>query len=526
MRVNGRRYVPVFIIGLIGLTLGIGILIGTLVSHGVRAAKVAAVAPDAKPLPAPSPVELSNSFAKIAEAIGPAVVNINTESTVRISRRQFRAPEGSPFDDFFDRFFHFGPFDAPGGEFRQQSLGSGVILDKGGYVLTNYHVVMRDGEERPVDRIRVQLHSDDSARGFVAKIIGSDKWTDLAVIKIDAGKTLPPAQLGDSDSMRVGDWVLAVGSPFGLDSTVTAGIVSAKGRDIGGGPESQFKRFIQTDAAINPGNSGGPLVNLMGQVIGINTAIATRHGAYDGVGFAIPSNTVRKVYNSIISTGGVRRGAIGVQFRNENNPVKLRMFGAEHGIVVESVQAGGPAERAGLKMGDVIVAVNGTPIHNGDELVGVVSETEVGKKLKVAFLRDKKLLSSEIEVGDRNKIVGEALGEKEKEGGEESREQAIGILGLSVRNLTRDQARELSDQLHLSGSQGVLVTDVKPGSFAEDIGIWRGDVLLGINRQTVTSVDEFDRLQAQLKSGTDVLLLVARREGHKFTTVFLAGHLP
>ncbi|MGH8248466.1 MAG: trypsin-like peptidase domain-containing protein, partial [Gammaproteobacteria bacterium] len=224
VRMNPRRILPAIIIS---VTLGIGILIGTLVSHGVRAARVSSAAPDAGPLPAPSPVELSNSFARIADEIEPAVVNINTESTIRYSRRRFRNPEDTPFGDFFDRFFQFGP-EGPMADIPQRSLGSGVILDKSGYILTNYHVIMQGSDEdKPMDRIRVQLHGDPTIRGYEAKIVGTDKMTDLAVIKISADRALPTGQLGDSDSMRVGDWVLAIGSPFGLDSTVTAGIISA-----------------------------------------------------------------------------------------------------------------------------------------------------------------------------------------------------------------------------------------------------------------------------------------------------------
>jgi len=523
MSTNGRRYLPAAIVT---LTLALGILIGTIISNGVRAAKVAGGAPDPALLPAPSPAELSNSFAKIADAIELAVVNINTESTVRISRRRFQAPDNTPFGDFFDRFFQFGP-EGSTSEFPQTSLGSGVILDKAGYIITNYHVVMRSEEDKPVDRIRVQLHGDENnPKGYEAKIIGKDKWTDLAVIKIDAGRPLPTVPFGDSDAMRVGDWVLAVGSPFGLDSTVTAGIVSAKGRDIEGGPEGQFKRFLQTDAAINPGNSGGPLVNMAGQVIGINTAIATRRGTYDGVGFAIPSNTARKVYNSLISTGSVRRGAIGVTFLNQNNPVKLRMFGADHGVVVENVEAGGPADRAGLKRGDVITAVNGKPIRNGDELVAIVSDTEVGKTLKVELLRDKKPISAEVEVGDRNKIIGRLQGGPDSEAEGEEAGQEGGILGVSVRSLTREQADDLSSELHLGASEGVLVSDVRSGGFAADLGVQRGDVILQLNHQPVRSVEEFSRLQSQLKSGSDVLFLIARRTQRTFATLYLADRLP
>jgi serine protease Do len=330
--------------------------------------------------------------------------------------------------------------------------------------------------------------------------------------------------------MRVGDWVLAIGSPFTLEGTVTAGIISAKGRqgrDVGEpGPEGQFKSFIQTDAAINPGNSGGPLVNLAGQVIGINTAIATRRGGYDGVGFAIPSNTARKIYNSIVATGGVRRGAIGVNFYGDKNPALLRAFAVDHGIVVNGVESGSPAERGGLKRGDVILSVEGQEIRTGDELVQIVSESEIGKKLKVEYLRDGKRMTTQIEVGDRNKIVGEATGSVERGGGKEPSEGG-GVLGLSVQNLTHDEAQKLADELHLDNQEGVLVMDVKPGGFASDLGVQPRDVLLSINRHPVKSIEDFSRQEAQLKSGSDVLLLIARRTSQrKFTTLFLADRLP
>jgi serine protease Do len=519
-----RRLVPALVIG---LTLAVGIMIGTLVSRGVRAAKPSPLAADATPLPPPSPVELSNSFAKIADEIEPAVVNINTESTVKVSRKRFHGQDDdSPLNDFFDRFFQFGVPGMPPGDMKQQSLGSGVILDKNGYILTNYHVIMQSSEDKPVDKVKVSLHGDDSTK-FDAKIVGTDKDTDLAVIKIDGGKPLAYASLGDSDSMRVGDWVLAIGSPFGLDSTVTAGIISAKGRDIEGGTSGQFKRYMQTDAAINPGNSGGPLVNMAGQVIGINTAIATRRGTYDGVGFAIPSNTARKVYNSIISTGSVRRGAIGVQFYGQNNPSLLRSFGADHGIVINSVEPGSPAERAGLKMGDVIVAVDGREIRNGDELVAIVSDSQVGRKLKVDFLRDKKRMSAEVEVGDRNKIISGLRGGPAEENVPDSGEGSAGVLGVAVKNLSPEMAQEIRTQLHLDTRQGIIVTEVQSTGFASDLGIQHGDIILSVNHKPVASVDDFNRLQSQLKSGDDVLLLVARRStARTFTTVFLADRLP
>jgi serine protease Do len=528
MSTSRRKFFPAVVIV---VTLGIGILIGTVVSHGVRAARSSPVARDAKLLPPPSPAELSSSFAQVADALAPAVVNINTESTVRVARRRFRGPDETPFGDFFDKFFESPG--APMGDLRQQSLGSGVILSTNGYILTNYHVVTQNGEDKPVDRINVSLHGDDSSR-YKAKIIGSDQWTDLAIIKIDTDKPLTAAPFGDSDAMRVGDWVLAIGSPFGLDSTVTAGIVSAKGRDIEGGVQGQFKRFIQTDAAINPGNSGGPLVNLAGQVIGINTAIATQRGTYDGVGFAIPSNTARKVYNALITSGSVRRGAIGIQFYSDTNPFYgqnnaslLRSFGTDHGIVINVVEAGSPAERAGLKRGDVILSVDGKPIKNADELVAIVSDTEIGKRLRVEYLRDGNRLTTEVEVGDRNKIVAELREGPEKEGEETPAEGSSGVLGISAKNLTRDQAQELADKLHLDSKQGILVMNVQAGGFASDLGVQHGDIILSLNHHAVASAEDFNRIQSSLKSGEDVLLLIARGSGpHSYTTLFLADRLP
>jgi len=526
MNARGRRALPALVIA---ATLGVGILIGTVVSHGVRAAKGFSGGADAKPLPMPSPVELSNSFSQIAERIEDAVVNINTETTVHPARVYPHSHGDSPFDDFFDHFFQGGPEGQFGGEgaFRQRSLGSGVILDKNGYILTNYHVVTQSSEgkeNKPVDRITVFLHGDDNK--YKARVVGTDKPTDLAVIKIDAGKPLPWAELGDSDTMRVGDWVLAVGSPFGLDSTVTAGILSAKGRDIEGGMEGQFKRLLQTDAAINPGNSGGPLVNLAAQVIGINTAIATRRGSYDGVGFAIPSNTARKVYNALVTNGAVKRGAIGVQFNAQSNPALLRSFGADHGIVIDVVQADSPADHAGLKRGDVILSVNGQAVRSGDELVAIVSDTDIGKKLHVEYLREGKRASTNVEVADRNQIIGQSRASQEGEANPEANPEGGGVLGLAVKNLTSDQAAELSAQLHLEAKQGVLVTNVLGSGFASDLGVEPGDVILSINRKTLASVDEYNKLQGQLKSGEDVVLLVARRNGHSFTTLFLADRLP
>ena len=308
-------------------TLAVGILIGTVVSSGVRGQE-SKKGSDATPLTVPSPQQLSSRFSQISKQLEPSVVNINTESTIKNPHRR-PGPGGggddqNPFDDFFDRFFG-GQGGPGGGAIRERSLGSGVIVDPKGYIVTNRHVVEK------ADRIRVKLQDDPPGVQHDAKVIGTDQETDLAVIKIDSDKPLPTAKLGNSESMQVGDWVLAIGSPFGLQETVTAGIVSAKGRNIV--PNRQFQSFIQTDAAINPGNSGGPLVNMNGEVVGINTAILTDTNAYAGVGFALPSNTVVSVYNQLIGPEHrVARGSIGVEFNAQENPAIARVYGVSSGV--------------------------------------------------------------------------------------------------------------------------------------------------------------------------------------------------
>ncbi|HWP85538.1 MAG TPA: trypsin-like peptidase domain-containing protein, partial [Terriglobia bacterium] len=323
------------------VTLSLGILIGTLISRGVRAAQESK-GTDAQQIEIPAPVQLSTIFSKISKEVAPSVVNINTESTRRATSGRSEEgdlpPGADPFD-LFERFFNQGPFRLEPPDLRQRSLGSGVIVDPKGYIITNNHVVSR------ADRIKVKILDDPKL--YDAKVVGADSETDIAVIKIEAGHPLKAAKVGNSNGLNVGDWVLAIGSPFGLEETVTAGIVSAKGRDIDS--SRQFQKFIQTDAAINPGNSGGPLLNMAGEVVGINTAIATGTGSYAGVGFALPSNVAIQVYNQIVKSGKVTRGSIGISFTEDPQqiPVLLRSLGADHGVVISSVQSGGPAERAG-----------------------------------------------------------------------------------------------------------------------------------------------------------------------------------
>ncbi|MEO5936534.1 MAG: PDZ domain-containing protein, partial [Terriglobales bacterium] len=327
----------------------------------------------------------------------------------------------------------------------------------------------------------------------------------------------PTAKLGNSDSMNVGDWVLAIGSPFGLEQTVTAGIVSSKGRTIDNA--RQFQSFIQTDAAINPGNSGGPLVNLNGEVIGINTAIFTQTNGSQGVGFAMPSKTVMSVYNQLIGPGHkVTRGSIGVQFGATPNPAVARMYGVPEGVVISSVRPGTPAEDAGLKTGDTITSIDGKPIKTGDELVGEISSRKPGAKIRMGIVRDGKKQDLDVTVGDRAKLLAEDGDEDEMA---ENAAPVESKLGVTVRNVPRDMAT----QMNLPPGRGVVVSDVKPRSFAEDVGLQRGDLILEVNRQAVSSEEDFRRLQAKLKSGEDVVFLV-RQRGRDTGTIFLGDTLP
>jgi serine protease Do len=506
------------------LTLTVGILIGTVISYGVKGQDKKPTASDATMLAVPSPQMLSSQFSQISKQLEPSVVNINTESTIKAPKRRRGGPnddDANPFDDFFDRFFGGqggqGGQGGPGGgagAIRERSLGSGVIVDSKGFIVTNRHVVDK------ADRIRVKLQDDPPGVLHEARVVGSDQETDLAVIKIEGDKAFPTAKLGNSESMQVGDWVLAVGSPFGLQETVTAGIVSATGRNIV--PNRQFQSFIQTDAAINPGNSGGPLVNMAGEVIGINTAILTDTNAYAGVGFALPSNTVVQVYNQLIGPEHrVSRGSIGIMFNAQENPAIARVYGTGSGVTISDVTPGSPAEQAGLKVGDTIVAIDGKSVKNGDELVSDIAGRKPGSKIAVGFIRNSKKQEVTATVADRAKLFAARLGDDDEGGVESGPKESK--LGLTVRSLTQ----EMADRLEVPANKGVIVQDVKSGSFGEDVGLSRGDIILEINKQTVDSDDQFTRVSGTLKSGQDVVFLVRQRgAGRQGGTIFLAGTLP
>jgi serine protease Do len=397
---------------------------------------------------------------------------------------------------------------------RGNALGSGFLVDRAGYIITNHHVIDR------ADRIQVKF-ADDSAE-YEAKVIGSDPPTDIAVIKVETKKALAPLKIGNSDAVQVGDWAVAIGSPFGFQASVTAGIISAKERDVD--PSQQFQHFLQTDAAINPGNSGGPLLNINGEVIGINTAIATRTGGYQGIGFAMPINTAAKVYNQIIKHGKVTRGSIGIEFRSDSRDL-LRAYGADEGVFVQRVAPGGPAEKAGVKSEDIIVAINGKTVRNGQELVERVTETPVGQNLTLTVLRGGKRQDVTVTIGDLAQIFPDRYGSAGDEAPGSAAEGTQARFGVTIENLT--PARK--NTLGFTGTGGVLVSNVDSGSFAEDIGLAPRDIITSINRQPVNTVDDVRRIQDQLKTGDAVAFRVMRNAGNRGTDwrpFFLAGALP
>ena len=442
--------------------------------------------------------DLSQAFQHVAKALRPSVVSISSIRRMRANVQQIpRMPDGfSPFsgDEMFERFFEFR---VPRGNFEQRGLGTGVIVTSDGYVLTNNHVV------EGADEVNVNLSGD---RSFRAEVVGVDDKSDLAVLKIDAGN-LVPANLGDSDAMEVGEWVLAVGSPFGLAQTVTAGIVSAKGRaDMG---ITDYEDFIQTDAAINPGNSGGPLVNLRGEVVGINTAIASRTGGYMGVGFAIPSNMARNVMDSIIEKGAVERGFLGAGIQDLNEDLAAS-FGYDNtdGVLIGDIVPDAPAEKAGLQPGDIVVEFNGKKTHKAHQLRNAVAATRPGTQVPLTVVRNGKSMRIDVEVGQLESRAGLSIG----------REASVD-LGMTVQTLTAEVARQIGAD---EREQGVVVTAVEPGSIAARVGMQPGDVVLAVGNKTVRNVGDFREAIRNLDVSQGIRMQVMRDGGRRY--VFFRGN--
>ena len=435
------------------------------------------------------------SFTEIAERLSPTVVNIKVTKTEKIGFDHPQIPEG-PFGDFFERFFKGMP---QGPESRKiQGAGSGVIISTDGYILTNNHVV--EGAKE----VTVTLSDKQE---YKAKVVGRDPKTDLAVVKVEAPKSLPAASLGDSEQLKVGEWVLAIGNPFGLSHTVTSGIVSAKGRVIGAGP---YDDFIQTDASINPGNSGGPLFNMKGEVVGINTAILPQG---QGIGFAVPVNTAKPLIPQLVSKGEVIRGYLGVNIQSITPELaKALALKDTKGALVADVVSASPAEKAGIQRGDVIVAYNGKAVDDSHSLPVMVAATPVGQEVTVTVLRDGK----ERELAMK---VAKLPSDEAKREAEESAEPAGGKLGLRLHEVNPQIARHLG----LKTDHGVVVMGVDQGSPADEAGIQRGDVILEVNRKAVNSVGEVKNQVAKADNGDQVLLLVQRDQAKLYVPVTPQG---
>lgn len=428
-------------------------------------------------------------FAALVDQLKPAVVNISTAKTIKPRSPVFRGPQqpgGDLFEEFFERFFR----DIPQSSRKERSLGTGFIISEDGYILTNDHVV--DG----ADEIKVKLAD---GRVFSGTVRGLDQKLDLALVKIEAGKQLPVAKLGDSDKLRIGEWVMAIGNPFGLEQTVTVGIVSAKGRVIGAGP---YDDFIQTDASINPGNSGGPLFNVRGEVVGINTAIVP---GGQGIGFAIPVNMARQIVDQLREDGKVTRGYLGVVVQPLSEEL-AQSFGLDrpHGALVSEVVKDSPAERAGIKRGDVILRFGGQAIDERNDLPKIVASSKVGKTVDVLVFRDGRERELKVQVGKLS-----------EEGGQEPSPGASGSeLGLTVAPLTPELARrhDLDPE-----SRGVLVTAIEPGSAATNANLRPGDLIVEVDGREIDTIKAFEAATGRAAKGKVLRLLIQRRDNLFYT---------
>src|SRR5262245_20277437 len=470
------------------------VLVSALVGAGYGISKAVRAADTAVPTASKSSeiAMVPANFTELAEKVRSGVVNIQVVKrlkNVAFGSRNFSGnpiDESNPFGDFFGPFFEREP--APGPE--QRGVGSGFIMSRQGYILTNNHLV------EDADQIKVKLAN---GKEYDGKLIGGDPKTDLALVKIDGASDLQPIPMGNSDELKVGSWVVAVGSPFGLEQTVTAGIVSAKGRVIGSGP---YDNFIQTDASINPGNSGGPLINTKGEVVGINTAILAEG---KGIGFAIPISMAKDIAPQLQDKGHVTRGWLGVSIQEMTSEL-TKSFGLKDnkGALVSQVVPGSPAERAGIEQGDVIAECDGKEVTESKDLPRIVASTPVGKSVTVKLWRSGKALDRQVKISEMEENVAITKTASHNK-----------TVGISVQNLTPEIAR----RLRLKSEAGVLVTRVEGGSPAANAGIQTGDIIREVNRKPVKDADDLVQMIEQAKDQSNILLLVQRGQNNMFAAV-------
>ncbi|MEW6609538.1 MAG: DegQ family serine endoprotease [bacterium] len=473
----------IYVIGLI-LSLFIGGVVGARVAthHAIFPQKTVFVAQTA--VSQGGLIDLENAFVKVAEEVKPAVVNISIEKKIK-ERGIFPGFRNEFSDPFFDNFFKdfFKEFEPR--EYTQQSLGSGVIVDSRGYILTNNHVV------KGADEIQITLLD---GRKFKGKIVGSDPKTDLALIKVEVKDNLPCVQLGDSDEIKIGNWAIAIGNPFGLDHTMTVGVISAKGRSIG---VAEYEDLIQTDASINPGNSGGPLVNIRGEVIGINTAIVA---GGQGIGFAIPINMAKKIIGDLIEHGKVIRAWLGVYIQEITPELaeKFKKAQPKKGVLIATIMPNSPAEKTGLKMGDIILTVEGKEISTPQELQKEILKRKTGDTVKLEVLRDGNILSFEVKLAQ---LKEEDVVEKD--------DNISSWRGMTVQTLTP----ELSQHLGMpSTEKGVLISEIAPGSVAQKIRLQGKDIIKEINHQPIENLADFNKIVKQISRTSDAMLVIKRAQ--------------
>ncbi|MCJ7612275.1 MAG: Do family serine endopeptidase [Candidatus Aminicenantes bacterium] len=441
-------------------------------------------------------------FTKIAADVGPAVVKIESD---RVQKRQsYGFPDDSPFDDFWNRFF--GQPRGREQEYRSTVMGTGFFISADGFILTNNHLVENAAQVKVVT-----VQGDD----YTAKVVGTDPRTDLALIKV-AGKNFPVAVLGESAQVKVGEWVLAIGNPLGMEHTVTSGIVSAKGRQLGGGGANvpQYEDYIQTDAAINRGNSGGPLVDMKGQVIGINSNILTPSGGSVGIGFAIPSNLAKKVVDQLKTKGKVVRGKLGIVGQNIDDGIRDSLnLKSKKGAMVATVEEGGPADKAGLKQYDVVIALNGNPVENMNDLRFKIADFQPGAKVEVTFIRkgEVKTVTAKVEELDDTEERNPSQGTRTQKD-----------IGLSLIAMNPSLARQHGYRT----TQGLLISEVRNGSEAERRGLSQGQIILQVNQKPVNSIREFESILEKTPSGKSVMVLVRQESDGAFQDTIISLRVP